>query len=191
MTHPVPPPPVVIKGHNFFVVVGPYRTTDPSCVQTQISPLCQLLPSWVLTFSHMCYLNSGLAPHTPLLFQYCWYIICCPSPCLAPPTCSHYSQQPLSQLICSPDCVLSWCLWPSHCSHLSTQSHGLLHVRESWMWKLTILSRYCINILLLRYSWLEGTVAYGRLLLAPAGGWWPSATWRALRALLIPPPPTR
>ena len=30
---------------------------------------------------------------------------------------------------------------------------------------------------------LEGTAAYGRLLLAPAEGWWPTATWRALRAL--------
>ena len=29
---------------------------------------------------------------------------------------------------------------------------------------------------------------YGCLLLAPAEGWWPSATWRALRALWIPPP---
>ena len=33
------------------------------------------------------------------------------------------------------------------------------------------------------YFILEGTAAYGRLLLAPAEGWWPSATWRALRAL--------
>ena len=30
---------------------------------------------------------------------------------------------------------------------------------------------------------LEGTAAYGHLLLAPAEGWWPSATWRALQAL--------
>ena len=30
---------------------------------------------------------------------------------------------------------------------------------------------------------LEGTAAYGCLLLAPAEGWWPSASWRALRAL--------
>ena len=29
---------------------------------------------------------------------------------------------------------------------------------------------------------------YGRLLLAPAEGLWPLATWMALRALLIPPP---
>ena len=28
-------------------------------------------------------------------------------------------------------------------------------------------------------------VPYGRLLLAPVEGWWPSATWRALRALWI------
>ena len=32
---------------------------------------------------------------------------------------------------------------------------------------------------------LEGTAPYGRLLLAPAEGWWPSATWRALWALWI------
>ena len=31
---------------------------------------------------------------------------------------------------------------------------------------------------------LEGTAAYGHLLLTPAEGWWPTATWRALRALL-------
>ena len=30
---------------------------------------------------------------------------------------------------------------------------------------------------------LEGTAAYGCLLLAPAEGWWPLATWRALRAI--------
>ena len=30
---------------------------------------------------------------------------------------------------------------------------------------------------------LEGMAAYGRLLLAPAEGWWPWATWRALQAL--------
>ena len=42
---------------------------------------------------------------------------------------------------------------------------------------------YCIY----KYSYniisLEGMAAYGRLLLAPAEGWWPLATWRALRAL--------
>ena len=32
---------------------------------------------------------------------------------------------------------------------------------------------------------LEGTAPYGHLLLAPAEGWWPSATWRALWALWI------
>ena len=32
---------------------------------------------------------------------------------------------------------------------------------------------------------LEGTAPYGRLLLAPAEGWWASATWRALQALWI------
>ena len=31
---------------------------------------------------------------------------------------------------------------------------------------------------------LEGTAPYGCLLLAPAEGWWPSATWWALWALL-------
>ena len=45
--------------------------------------------------------------------------------------------------------------------------------------------------IILKYHKLEGTAVYGRLLLAHAEGWWPSATWRALRALLIPPPPTR
>ena len=34
-----------------------------------------------------------------------------------------------------------------------------------------------------KYYKLEGTAAYGCLLLAPGEGWWPSATWRALRAL--------
>ena len=41
---------------------------------------------------------------------------------------------------------------------------------------------------------LEGTASYGRLLLAPAEGWWPSATWIAVGAPPIPPhaadPPT-
>ena len=32
---------------------------------------------------------------------------------------------------------------------------------------------------------LEGMAPYGCLLLAPAEDWWPSATWRALQALLI------
>ena len=32
---------------------------------------------------------------------------------------------------------------------------------------------------------LEGTAPYGRLVLDSAEGWWPSATWRALRAIWI------
>ena len=63
----------------------------------------------------------------------------------------------------------------------TTSDHAIITVR-----------RYCKQIPQTpKYRKLEGTAAYGRLLLAPAEGWWPSATWRALRALLIPPPPTR
>ena len=40
---------------------------------------------------------------------------------------------------------------------------------------------YCC--LTIQYVILEGTAAYGRLLLDPVEGWWPSATWRALQAL--------
>ena len=36
----------------------------------------------------------------------------------------------------------------------------------------------------IKYGKLEGMVAYGCLLLAPVDGWWPSATWRAVCALL-------
>ena len=32
---------------------------------------------------------------------------------------------------------------------------------------------------------LEGRAPYGHLLLAPVEGWWPSATWKTLRALWI------
>ena len=41
-----------------------------------------------------------------------------------------------------------------------------------------------INILKFNLCLLEGMAAYSRLLLAPVEGWWPSATWRALLALL-------
>ena len=42
-----------------------------------------------------------------------------------------------------------------------------------------------IHLCYLKYLTLEVTAPYGCLLLAPAEGWWPSATWRALRALWI------
>ena len=47
-------------------------------------------------------------------------------------------------------------------------------------WKLL-----CQKYHLIKYIKLEGTALYGCLLLAPAEGWWPSATWRALQALWI------
>ena len=37
---------------------------------------------------------------------------------------------------------------------------------------------FTINCYKPKYNLLEGMAAYGRLLLAPAEGWWPLATWR-------------
>ena len=42
-----------------------------------------------------------------------------------------------------------------------------------------------INFSNSQYNITRSYVPYGRLLLAPAEGWWHSATWRALRALWI------
>ena len=42
---------------------------------------------------------------------------------------------------------------------------------------------YIVDILPGQYVILDGMAPYRHLLLAPAEGWWPSATWSDLRAL--------
>ena len=68
---------------------------------------------------------------------------------------------------------------PCSCTACVTWGDDMVPSCKSWK-----CSRWlCLGDL--EYALLEGMAAYGRLLLAPAEGWWPSATWRALRALLI------
>ena len=71
---------------------------------------------------------------------------------------------------------------------VSCRFHSLNTSKGGWMdvWMVAV---YCV----VQYAQLEGTAPYGCLLLPPVEGWWPLATWIAVKkkngSPLLPPPP--